>query len=132
MVKTYRPSRITLSGVLVNPFVTGTLLWTFIRARNDIETRTGLTGYKSLLALLKVLLVWGALKRINARLNSIALNHWRLRSAKAKWNWSEEIAVVTGGCSGFGLLVTERLVRQGVKVAVVDVAPFPDRLAGRK
>ena len=132
MVKTYRPSRVTLSGAMVNPFVTGTLLWGVIRARSDIEIRTGLTGYKAFLTLLKVLLAWGTLKRINARLNSIALNHWKLRSDKAKWNWSNEVAIVTGGCSGFGLLVTERLVRQGVKVAVIDVSPFPDRLQGRK
>lgn len=125
----YRPRRITVAAVLLNPFVTGSLVWTLVRARPDIKART---GYKALLKILKALLVCGTLKRINARLNSIALNHWRVRTDRSKWNWTEEVAVVTGGCSGFGLLVTERLVRRGVRVAIVDIAPLPDRLAGRE
>ena len=128
-LKVYRPSRITAAGLLLNPFVTGTLVWSLTRARRAIKARS---GYSTLLILLKALLVLGTLKRINARLNSIALNHWRLRTDRSRWNWTEEVAVVTGGCSGFGLLVTKRLVRRGVKVAIVDLAPLPDRLAGRR
>ena len=127
--KVYRPSRITAVALLLNPFVTGTLFWNLTRARPAVKART---GYGALLKLLKALLVLGALKRISARLDSIALNHWRFRTDRSRWNWTEEVAVVTGGCSGFGLLVTERLLRRGVKVAVVDVAPLPDRLAVRK
>ncbi|KAG9195693.1 hypothetical protein G6011_00814 [Alternaria panax] len=53
-----------------------------------------------------------------------------LRSEKARWNWSQEVAVVTGGCSGFGELVVKRLISKGIKVAVLDIQQLPPSLQG--
>ncbi|GAM89850.1 hypothetical protein ANO11243_078890 [Dothideomycetidae sp. 11243] len=60
----------------------------------------------------------------NSFLNNSALNNF-LSADTSNWNWSQEIAVVTGGCSGLGKGFTERLVARGVRVAVLDVSPAP-------
>jgi len=38
------------------------------------------------------------------------------------------VAVVTGGCSGIGAVVVRGLMRNGVKVAVLDIQPLPKSL----
>jgi 3-hydroxyacyl-CoA dehydrogenase / 3-hydroxy-2-methylbutyryl-CoA dehydrogenase len=40
------------------------------------------------------------------------------------------VAVVTGGCSGLGLAVVEALIERGDSVAVLDLTPLPEHLAG--
>jgi all-trans-retinol dehydrogenase (NAD+) len=44
-----------------------------------------------------------------------------LRSERSRYNWSNEIAVVTGGASGFGALTTKGLAAKGLKVMAVDI-----------
>jgi NAD(P)-dependent dehydrogenase (short-subunit alcohol dehydrogenase family) len=44
------------------------------------------------------------------------------------WDWRQEIAVVTGGSGGIGAKITERLVKLGVRVAVLDVTDLPAAL----
>ena len=61
-------------------------------------------------------------------LNTAALNAWRLKSEKRRWDWKKEVAVVTGGCSGIGEVVVKGLMKKGVKVAVIDIQPLPDSL----
>ncbi|KFH44231.1 Short-chain dehydrogenase/reductase family 16C member-like protein [Hapsidospora chrysogenum ATCC 11550] len=74
--------------------------------------------------ILKVLVALGIIRVINKTLNNMAQNSWRLFRAGG-WDWNKEIAVVTGGCSGIGLCVVERLVAMGVRVAVLDIQDLP-------
>ncbi|KAH6652003.1 short-chain dehydrogenase/reductase 2 [Truncatella angustata] len=69
-----------------------------------------------------VLFAFGIVRSLNQFLNTWAMNHWRL-SAHKGWDWSEEVAVVTGGASGIGEKTVLGLVRKGVKVAILDVQP---------
>ncbi|VUC25656.1 unnamed protein product [Clonostachys rosea] len=76
---------------------------------------------------LQILVGLGVLRQINQTLNTMAHNSWRLRASKG-WNWPDEIAVVTGGSSGIGKSIVEKLVSLGVRVAVLDVQDLPKDL----
>lgn len=79
---------------------------------------------KTLGVLAALVMIYG----LNRTLNAIARNHWQIRKAGIPWRLSEEIAVVTGGCSGFGLLTTKGLARKLRKVIVLDISDLPDEL----
>lgn len=79
---------------------------------------------------LQWMLVIGLLGKANRFLSDLALNHWKLRANKKDWVWDREVAVLTGGCSGIGLLVAQGLREKGVKVAILDIQPLPKDLQG--
>lgn len=81
--------------------------------------------------LLKTLLKIGLFFEANNLLNTWARNNWRIRN-KEKWDWPNEVAVVTGGAGGIGVLVVEGLAKKGVQVAVLDLVELPERVAGCK
>lgn len=80
---------------------------------------------------LKTLLALGVFFETNTLLNIWARNNWRI-SNKEKWDWPNEVAVVTGGAGGIGALIVEGLAKKGVKVAVLDLMDVPERIAGCK
>ncbi|KXJ87875.1 hypothetical protein Micbo1qcDRAFT_215077 [Microdochium bolleyi] len=69
----------------------------------------------------------GLLPYINAWLSRRRANNYITDSA---WDWSKEIVVVTGGCSGIGAKIVEQLERRHVKVIVLDLHK-PAKEAGR-
>ncbi|KAK5636176.1 hypothetical protein RRF57_011888 [Xylaria bambusicola] len=73
---------------------------------------------------LRLLFAVGVVRRLNRALNAMAANSWRLIASKG-WDWPNEIAVVTGGSSGIGKLVVEKLVAHGLRVAVLDIQDLP-------
>lgn len=87
---------------------------------------------ESLVYALKWLVGIGLARQVNGVLNAAALNNGRYTSDRGKWNWTSEVAVVTGGCSGIGEAIVRALHRKGVKVAILDMAPLPDRLKQSK
>lgn len=80
---------------------------------------------------LKIVFGLNCLRGLNAALNSIAQNNWRVSSSppSSRWDWPNEIAVVTGGCGGFGLSLVQGLTARGVRVAVLDIVP-PEAIPG--
>jgi all-trans-retinol dehydrogenase (NAD+) len=71
---------------------------------------------------------------LGAQLNSV-LSSW----AEANWvwgrgrgpkvdadGWEKEIAVVTGGSNGIGLLIAKGLAAKGIKVAILDIVEPAD------
>jgi all-trans-retinol dehydrogenase (NAD+) len=64
---------------------------------------------------------------LSSQLTELARNNWRLADT-GRWNWKDEIAVVTGGCSGIGEEIARALAKRGVKVVILDVSPLPERL----
>jgi all-trans-retinol dehydrogenase (NAD+) len=48
--------------------------------------------------------------------------------ALAGWDWPNEIAVITGGSSGIGKCIVDRLLSSGLRVAVLDVQEPPKDL----
>lgn len=81
--------------------------------------------------LLNILLKIGVFFETNSLINIWARNNWHIRN-KEKWDWPNEVAVVTGGAGGIGALVVEGLAKKGVKVAVLDLVDLPERVAGSK
>lgn len=76
---------------------------------------------------LRVVFALSIVRKLNHALNTVAANSWRVTAAKG-WDWPNEIAVVTGGSSGIGKLVVEKLVALGVRVAVLDIQEMPKAL----
>ena len=132
-----------LSGVLASPFLSAPLLLSttyYPDAVRDVlasvsahlpevlSTRLSLPALldsPGFLTGLKILVALGVVNKLNQALNSAAHNSWRLGSARG-WNaWSDEIAVVTGGSSGIGLDIVQRLASMGVRVAIFDIADPP-------
>jgi all-trans-retinol dehydrogenase (NAD+) len=126
--------------VALNPLVTATLLWALTKGptqlRSQLTTRIPALQdphkYARVLKALKWCLIAGTARVVNKQLNHTALNGGRLRSEKARWNWSREVAVVTGGCSGIGELVVKRFIGKGIRVAVLDIQQLPPGLQGCK
>lgn len=79
---------------------------------------------------LQALIGLGVVRTFNAGLNALATNNWRISSAppNGRWDWANEIAVVTGGCGGIGLALVEGLTAKGVRVAVLDIQDPPPSL----
>lgn len=128
----------TVTHVALNPLVTGTLLWVLTkgppRARNALINAVSALRSPQTLARATRLLKWlfglGVVRAINRKLNDLALNAYRINNEKKRWKWNEEIAVVTGGCSGIGLVLVKRLLRKGIKVAILDIQQLPPTLHG--
>lgn len=80
----------------------------------------------SLLArkLLAALLALSILRHINRTLSRLVLNNWQ----SDHWDWSKELVLLTGGCSGIGKQVAADLAERGIKVVVVDIREPQDPL----
>lgn len=126
------------ASVALDPLLTAPLLWALTKGPQSLREALlkpfGALGYNvdisTLVKALKWLLALGIVGKINKALNAAALNAWRWKDEKKRWQWNKEVAVVTGGCSGIGLLVVRGLMKKGVKVAVLDVQPLPEKMQG--
>ncbi|KAJ9620116.1 hypothetical protein H2203_007880 [Taxawa tesnikishii (nom. ined.)] len=72
---------------------------------------------------LKWLFALGVVRNINSYLSAWAGNNFSNQSRG--WDWPKEIAVVTGGSSGFGLLFTKDLTAKGIHVVILDINEPP-------
>ncbi|KAI8943739.1 hypothetical protein NX059_001719 [Plenodomus lindquistii] len=129
---------LSIGHIALNPVITGALL--YILTKGPPGLRAQLTSriaslrdplrYARVVKALKWCLAFGITGVLNKQANHVALNAGRFRSEKARWVWSQEVAVVTGGCSGIGELVVKRLVGRGIRVAVLDIQQLPKTLQG--
>lgn len=78
---------------------------------------------------LKWLFAYGLIRNINDYLNELANNNFKLFADKKQWVWSKEIAVVTGGSSGFGALFSQDLAAKGIHVCALDINEPPPHIA---
>lgn len=65
--------------------------------------------------------VASALLWLNDYLSAISRDNWTTDDG---WDWEKELVVVTGGSSGIGAGVAQRLAAKGARVVVVDFAPL--------
>lgn len=125
----------TIGTIAFNPIVSAFLLYLLTKAPLRLRRLTidRISLLRDPIVLRKVIksLKWcvalGLTGVANRAGNHAALNAGRWTTDKKRWKWNEEIAVVTGGCSGIGELVVKRLVGRGVRVVVLDVV---DGLSG--
>ncbi|QIW97372.1 hypothetical protein AMS68_002890 [Peltaster fructicola] len=125
-----------VGATLLNPFVTGGLLYGFTRASPEIKQRLlaalAKLPYKveveTVVRVLQVLVAVGGLGFFNRLMNRFAHNHWTLSTGAVPWVWNQELCVMTGGSGGLGQIVTRHLIKKGVRVAILDVQPPPQEL----
>lgn len=67
---------------------------------------------------LKLLFAFGVAYRLNKALTELVLNNFTYDKT---WRWDREIALVTGGSSGIGRMIVDKLSEHGIKVVVFDV-----------
>ncbi|KAL5399840.1 hypothetical protein PMIN02_000369 [Paraphaeosphaeria minitans] len=127
---------LSVSRVALNPVVAGALLWALIRGPASVRGRliNSVSALRNpqtrarVTKLLGWLLALGVVRTVNKKLNHLALNAYRTNDEQKRWQWNEEVAVVTGGCSGIGMLTAKRLLLRGVKVAILDIQQLPPAL----
>lgn len=126
----------TVRRALLSPMLSGSLLLALLatpeEVRHAILKRLSLPPTYDLgvaKTVLQVLLGLGIVRTINHALSSMAANSWRATAASG-WDWPNEVAVVTGGCSGIGYNIVERLARRQVKVAIFDIQDLPKAFEG--
>lgn len=69
---------------------------------------------------LKGLFYFALTRRLSATYSEIVLNNW----SKDKYDWPNEVAVVTGGAGGIGGHVVNLLAERGIKVVILDIQPI--------
>lgn len=117
--------------VPVGPIISGFAWWLLSRATNPAQLEKIIAniplGRSNLITLAKLFFGVGITRYLSSEFSLYALNNYR-RADTRRWDWPNEVAVVTGGCSGIGEEIVRALAGKGVKVAVLDVTPLPDRL----
>ncbi|KAI9162839.1 Protein dhs-3 [Paramyrothecium foliicola] len=133
---------------LLSPFLSGSLLLAITYAdkiRDIFPTCAVLEWLRasclSDCSLIRSLLWWhlglATVRRLNHILNTTSSNSWqccaslcctRLLCKRSDNELRDKVAVVTGGSSGIGKRLVERMVRRGVDVAVLDVQDLPKSL----
>ncbi|KAK2779144.1 dehydrogenase reductase sdr family member 8 precursor [Colletotrichum kahawae] len=123
-----------ISGVIFNPVLSASTLSfltygpphlvTQVTESDVVKRWIGIFGLKTAL---KILTALGICRFLNRIQNLRATSNWSFLP-RGKWNWPEEIAVVTGGCNGIGKAIVLALVQRGVRVAILDVAELPSEL----
>ncbi|KAK4251303.1 hypothetical protein C7999DRAFT_28034 [Corynascus novoguineensis] len=130
--------------MVLSPLLTGPILLSFTYLPDTVrhvlatvaqhlpeQLASSLTSlpHANAITALRVLVGLGVVRTVNRVLNTMAANSWRLTAAPG-WDWPNEIAVVTGGSSGIGKGIVERLAGLGVRVAVLDIQELPKELQG--
>ena len=118
-----------IKNVPLSPAITGALLYALTRApdkyRDIILQKLGeYVSDKNIgrtVTTLKWLFALGLARNVHVFLSDIAQNNFSLRSQKHRYSWPSEVAVVTGGASGFGALISKGLAAKGVNVMAVDI-----------
>ncbi|THW73776.1 NAD(P)-binding protein [Aureobasidium pullulans] len=119
-----------------SPVVTGAALLVLLKGPENIQRPVydylhqllKPHNIERLITTLKWLFAYGLIKNVNEAINQLARNNFSLRSSKADWDWNNEIAIVTGGSSGFGALFSKDLSQKGIHVVAIDVNPLPSHL----
>lgn len=118
-------------AIPVGPIISGFAWWLLSRATNPAQLDNIIANIplsrSDLITLAKLFFGVGLTRYLSSEFSLYALNNYR-KADTGRWDWPNEVAVVTGGCSGIGEEITRALVAKGVKVAVLDVTPLPDRL----
>jgi len=128
----------TIKRALFSPVITGAALYVLTKAPSS--ARDPVLGQlhqilaphqiTRLITALKWLFALGVARNVNSYLNELANDNFYLRPQTKGWVWSKEIAVVTGGASGFGALFSNDLAAKGIHVIALDINDLPANLQG--
>ena len=118
-----------IRNVPLSPIVTGSLLYALTRAPaqyrvpllQKIQEHLSPKTISRAITTLKWLFGLGIARTVHNWLSGIAENNFRLRPEAHRYDWPNEVAVVTGAASGFGALMAKGLAAKGVNVMAVDI-----------
>jgi len=122
-------AKCALEPIIAGPFLALLLYTPEQTLRNALEAThlPQIIDLSNLIRILGFLAAIGVIRKTNSALNSWATNNWQFHAGQS-WDWSSEIAVVTGGCSGIGKAIAEALTSRGIRVAILDVQDAPETL----
>lgn len=125
-----------LRRIAFEPVFTGPLLFILLRGPDDIRDRLlepfrnnllARVGLQTVIKTVKWLFGLGLASRVNQFLTNFTLNHGYVRRQGKAWNFDQggkdEVILVTGGCSGFGLSMIKIFSARAplAKLIVLDV-----------
>lgn len=115
------PVRLTIS----DPKVTGALLLAILYYPEKLHSILPERAYSIVtsprfIQALKVFLGLGVIRTVNRKLSEYVTNNWK---SNAKFIKSQEVVLITGGCSGIGFLMAQEFSKLGTKVVVMDLSP---------
>ena len=93
--------------------------------KESFDQASSSIDFTTITFILQILLALGIIRQLNETLSIMARNSWRLQPAKG-WEWSKEIAIVTGGSSGIGKDITLKFAALGIRTAVLDIQELHD------
>ena len=99
---------------VLNPFLTLPLL---LFARYTLRGEGFALDHPTAIRRLKIALYLGLARFANGLLNRGVLNNW----TRAKFDWSKELVVITGGSDGIGKLLVHLFAEKNIKVIILDV-----------
>ena len=110
-------------ATLLQPWLTAPLLLaTLVAPTSTLALSNLLHPQLTLHALQQIIITFlalGTIYDLNNLLSRLILNNWILTTP---WDWSQEIVLVTGGCSGIGEIIVQTLTSRNIKVVVFDIA----------
>jgi hypothetical protein len=115
------PAKLAIS----DPRVTGALLLAILYYPKTLQSILPSRAYPvvtspGFIQALKIFLGLGVVRAVNNKLSQYVINNWK---SKAKFVESQEIVLVTGGCSGIGLLMAKEFSKLGTRVVIMDISP---------
>lgn len=122
-----------------NPVITGGLLLALTRAPDNIRVPLlqklqevlSATTIANAITSLKWLFGLGLAKRISNAFSDLAQDNFNLR-ADSRYDWPNEIVLVTGAAGGFGTLFCNDLAAKGLTVVGTDIVESPSWETGPK
>ncbi|KAF2864283.1 NAD(P)-binding protein [Piedraia hortae CBS 480.64] len=119
-----------VSQLFLNPALTAPL-WLILTGRAPegitqpvllfLRRHLSADALASITTTLKWATVLGVGKWVNDWLGRLAMNSFRLRSERHRYDWPDEVALITGATGGFGSRFARDLAAKGVKIIAVDV-----------
>lgn len=139
-----KPFTLLKDLVLLNPLVTGPLLYILTRGPENVRN-TLLRGaridaiapyisspdgdvVKTLIKVTKWMLAIGVVSKLNQFMTRLALNQWSLSPKGQRFDFKNgrEIICITGGSSGFGaIMVKDFSEKTNATIVVIDVQDLP-------
>lgn len=107
-----RPLRLSLQ-----PSLTGPLLYALSKYPEKFSQYLSRAAIEKTSKYVKILLVLGLIRKVNAWLSKKAVNNW----VTDTYRWDKEVVLITGGSSGIGELVVRRLAQDAITVVVLDI-----------
>ena len=123
----------------LTPAATGTLLFALTAAPTrfreplleHLKRYVSTNTIARVITSLKWLFAIGLISDVSSWLSELALNNFRWRSERDRYDWKNEIAVVTGATGGFGSLMSLDLASKNVNVMALDLRDeLPENMKG--